>query len=75
VTRELTQSELRVAKLLALGKCCKEIAFDLGTAVGTVQKQRTTIFAKLEIDSPVKLAHYALWHYWICNNYSIGGNA
>ncbi len=60
ISSTLTPRELEITKLLASGKCNKEIAADLFISVKTVETHRRTVMRKLEISSIVELVHYAI---------------
>lgn len=56
----LTNRQLEVFKLIALGKCNKEIAWKLGVSIKTVEKHRQSVMNNLGIRTIAGLAHYAL---------------
>lgn len=72
--RGLTNTELEIVKLIAVGKSPKEISEDTHRSAATVSSHLTSIFNKLEISSRVELVHYALWLDLVPNMYSIGGS-
>lgn len=55
-----TPRELEILRLLAEGKANKEIAWELGIAVRTVDAHRANIMQKLGLHSLVELIHYAM---------------
>lgn len=56
----LTQRQIEVVQLLALGKTNKEIATALNLGEGTVKMHVWRIFRKLNLDSRLKIALWAL---------------
>jgi DNA-binding NarL/FixJ family response regulator len=56
----LTQREREVFQLLAIGKSNKEVAFQLGTSLGTAKKHRENLQRKLGCNSAAELAHLAI---------------
>jgi DNA-binding NarL/FixJ family response regulator len=56
----LTERELEVLQRLAEGKSTKEIAFELGVSVKTVETHRARLSEKLGISSIAELTKYAL---------------
>ena len=57
-----TPRQLEIIRLLAEGKINKEIAYQLGIAVRTVEAHRANIMQKLGFHSLADLIHYALRH-------------
>jgi DNA-binding NarL/FixJ family response regulator len=55
-----TPRETQIMRLLAEGKCNKEIANALGIAVSTVETHRAKIMSKLGFHSLAELIHYAI---------------
>jgi DNA-binding NarL/FixJ family response regulator len=58
----LSDREFQVMRLIAVGKKSHEIAQDLDVAMSTVNTYRTRIFEKMNIQSNVELARYAVEH-------------
>ncbi len=58
----LTARQLEVLRLLAGGKAAKEIAFDLGLSVKTVEAHRAQIMERLGIRDLPRLVLYAVRH-------------
>src|SRR5439155_6581333 len=58
----LSDRELQVCKLAAMGKSAKEIAAELSLSAKTVSTFRCRAFEKLGIKNDVELAHYARHH-------------
>lgn len=56
----LTPRERQVLQLLAEGRTNKEIAFQIGTSVKTVENQRSKLMAKLNFHSLTDLVRYAI---------------
>jgi DNA-binding NarL/FixJ family response regulator len=56
----LTERELTVVKLIALGHHNREIAHDLGLSVRTVESHRAHALYKLQLTSRTQLVHWAL---------------
>lgn len=56
----LTPREREVLQLIAEGKSTKEIAFDLGVSVKTIESQRQQIMRKLNLHSVAGLTKYAI---------------
>jgi len=56
----LTPREREVLQLIAEGKSTKEIAFDLGVSVKTIESQRQQIMKKLNLHSVAGLTKYAI---------------
>jgi DNA-binding NarL/FixJ family response regulator len=57
---EPTPRELQIIRLLAEGKLNKEIAYELGIAVRTVEAHRANVMQKLGFHSLADVIHYAL---------------
>lgn len=55
-----TPRELEIIRLLAVGKANKEIAWELGISVRTVDAHRAKVMQKLGFHSLAQLIHYAL---------------
>lgn len=58
----LTERELEVLTLLARGLSNQDIGRDLSISMGTVKGHVSSILQKLELDSRVQAAIYALRH-------------
>lgn len=58
--KQLTNREREIFQLIAEGHATRRIAEMLCVSVSTVKSHRANIMEKLDIDSPVKLIHYAL---------------
>ncbi|WP_404362648.1 response regulator [Marinobacter sp.] len=56
----LTQRQLEILRLIALGKSAKEIAYDLGVSSKTVESHRTQLMERLEIRDIPTLVRYAI---------------
>jgi DNA-binding NarL/FixJ family response regulator len=56
----LTQRQVQVLRLVASGKKMKEIAFDLGLSVKTVETHRAQIMERLDIHDLPRLVLYAV---------------
>jgi DNA-binding NarL/FixJ family response regulator len=56
----LTDREREVLQQIAEGKTTKEIAFDLGVSVKTVETHRRNIMEKLDLHSVAELTKYAI---------------
>lgn len=56
----LTEREIECLKLIAAGKCNKEIAADLFISIKTVEKHRQQVMNKLNLHNAVHLTHFAL---------------
>jgi DNA-binding NarL/FixJ family response regulator len=56
----LTPRERQVFQLLALGKCNKEVASELGMSLGTAKKHRENLQRKLRCSSTAELARTAI---------------
>lgn len=64
---KLTDRQRQVLSMAGSGLCNKEIAWELGVTLKTVEKHRNAINHKLNLHHPIELAHFAL-HYGICPN-------
>jgi DNA-binding NarL/FixJ family response regulator len=62
VDAQPTPRELQIIRLLAEGKVNKEIAYQLGITVRTVEAHRAHVMQKLDLHSLADLIHYALRH-------------
>jgi len=62
VYENLTPREREILQLVADGKSTKEIAFQLGSSVKTVENQRYAIMQKLQLFSIAELTKYAVRH-------------
>jgi DNA-binding NarL/FixJ family response regulator len=51
---------MEIVRLLAEGKTNKEIAYELGIAVRTVDAHRSNVMQKLGLHSLAELMHYAI---------------
>jgi DNA-binding NarL/FixJ family response regulator len=60
VEDDLTQRQIEVLKLLAVGKASKEIAFILGLSSKTVDVHRARIMSRLQLWDVAQLTMYAL---------------
>ena len=58
--KQLTNREREVFQLIAEGHSTRQIADILCVSISTVKSHRANIMEKLEIDSPVKLVHFAI---------------
>lgn len=58
----LTERELQVLRLLALGSPVKQVAAKLDISVSSVNTYRGRVFAKLRIKSNAELIRYAIQH-------------
>jgi len=58
----LTDRELQVVRLLALGHPVKQVAARLDISISSVNTYRARIFAKLQIRSNAELIRYAIHH-------------
>jgi DNA-binding CsgD family transcriptional regulator len=56
----LSPREIEVVKLLAEGRCNKEIAASLSISVHTVETYRARIMIKVDAHSVVEIVHYAI---------------
>lgn len=61
----LTQREIDVLKLIAVGECNKDIARKLDISLRTVESHRLNLRNKLGIQTTAGLTHYALEHHLI----------
>jgi DNA-binding NarL/FixJ family response regulator len=59
----LSNRELEVLKMIAIGKTIKEIASELGLSGKTVATYRTRLSEKMGLNTNVELARYALQHH------------
>jgi DNA-binding CsgD family transcriptional regulator len=55
-----TPRELQVIKLIAQGKCSKEIADELGVSLSTVVTHRANIYQRMGFPNIVELVLYAV---------------
>jgi len=62
VYENLTSREREILQLVADGKSTKEIAFQLGISIKTVENQRYAIMQKLQLFSIAELTKYAVRH-------------
>lgn len=62
VYENLTPREREILQLIADGKSTKEIAFQLGSSIKTVENQRYAIMQKLQLFSIAELTKYAVRH-------------
>lgn len=69
---KLTPRQVEVVKLVAEGKCTKEIAGELGIAARTVVTHRHNIFTRLGIRDRVVLTHWALAEGLLRNKFQQG---
>lgn len=58
--RRLTERELQVLRLIALGYSTKQIAAELGIACATAAFHRSRIYGKLNVHTAHALVHYAI---------------
>ena len=58
--KRLTNREREVFQLIAEGHSTRQIADILYVSISTVKSHRAKIMEKLEIDSPVRLVHFAI---------------
>jgi len=58
----LTDRELQVMRLLAVGQPVKQVAARLSISISSVNTYRSRIFAKLELRSNAELIRYAIQH-------------
>ena len=58
----LTERELQVMRMLALGNPVKQVAARLDISISSVNTYRARIFLKLEVKSNAELIRYALQH-------------
>lgn len=56
----LTQRQTEILRLLALGRSTKEVAFQLGVSIKTVETHRAHIIERLEIREITGLVRYAI---------------
>ena len=57
---ELTSRQLEILKLIADGKSAKEIAYDLGLSVKTIETHRAQIMDRLNIHDVAGLVRFAV---------------
>jgi DNA-binding NarL/FixJ family response regulator len=57
---KLTRREQEVLGLIARGLCNKEIAYDLGLSIKTIEKHRQAVMDKLDIHEVAGLTRYAV---------------
>jgi DNA-binding NarL/FixJ family response regulator len=57
---ELTQRQVEILKLIALGRASKEIAFQLGLSSKTVDVHRARIMERLGLNDIASLTRYAV---------------
>jgi two-component system, NarL family, response regulator LiaR len=62
---QLTNREIEVLKLAAMGKCNKDIAIELGIGVRTVKGHLFSIFFKMKVNSRTEAVLQALKRSWI----------
>lgn len=60
----LTQAQMSIAKLVAVGRSSKEIAEELNLALSTVENHRTNIYRKLNLRNAAELTAYAKEQGW-----------
>ncbi|MFZ3047736.1 MAG: response regulator transcription factor [Desulfatirhabdiaceae bacterium] len=58
--KDLTNREREVFQLIAEGQTTRDIADLLCVSISTIKSHRANIMEKLNIDSPVKLLHFAI---------------
>ena len=58
--KQLSDREREVFQLIAEGHTTRQIADMLCVSISTIKSHRAKIMEKLEIDSPVKLVHFAI---------------
>ncbi len=58
--KQLSNREREVFQLIAEGHATREIADKLCVSISTVKSHRAKIMEKLDIDTPVRLVHFAL---------------
>lgn len=56
----LTQREDQTYRLLAVGKNCKEIAYELGICIKTVETYRLKVMKKLQVTNVAQLVNHAV---------------
>jgi DNA-binding NarL/FixJ family response regulator len=61
----LSNRELQVLRLIALGKTVKEISAELALSAKTVATYRSRIAEKMELSSNVELTRYAMQHHLV----------
>jgi two-component system response regulator FixJ len=57
---DLTESELAIVKLIAEGKCNKEIAFVLSKSIRTIENQRQKLYRKLQVQGTADLVRKSI---------------
>jgi two-component system NarL family response regulator len=62
--KTLTQAQMSIAKLVAVGRSSKEIAEELNLALSTVENHRTNIYRKLNLRNAAELTAYAKEQGW-----------
>jgi hypothetical protein len=60
MTTHITYREQQVIKLVAQNKCNKEIAWELGVHIKTVEKLRNVLMCKLGLHCGIDLTHFAI---------------
>lgn len=61
----LTEAETEVARRLALGASCADIAAEFEKSTKTVESQRGNVLRKLGLSGTVALARYAIRHGYV----------
>lgn len=69
-TSQLIGTEIRVLKLMALGKKSREIAEETGLTLATVKKRREIIIDKTQIHDRAPLAMWAVAKGYLQNPYN-----
>ncbi len=59
-TQNLSEREVQVLQLIAEGKANKEVAFELGISIKTIEKHRQSLMKKLSIHDIAGLTRYAI---------------
>lgn len=62
VQDELTERQIQILKLIAMGRASKEIAYELGLSSKTVDVHRARIMARLHLNDIASLTRYAVRH-------------